>query len=79
MRENHLSLFETAVKHGIPSDQTLRQWERIYDCDGLAGLFRNNRGKMKNKPRKPKFSLLKDMSLEAELEYLRAENTYLKN
>lgn len=83
MRENHLSLFETAVKFGIPRDWTVNQWNRIYETEGAAGLYRDNRGKMKKstKPKPPvvgKSLKSSDDELLAELEYLRAENAYLK-
>jgi transposase len=83
MRENYLSLFETAVKFGIPRDYTVNQWNRIYTKEGTPGLYRDNRGKMK-KSKKPKSAALAGSSkpgeeeLLAELEYLRAENAYLK-
>ncbi len=80
MDENHLSLLETAVKFGIPSDSTVLQWERIYRKEGLSGLYRDNRGKMKKpKPKKPRSSSENPQEdLQKELEYLRAENAYLK-
>jgi transposase len=80
MRENHLSLFETAVKFGIPRDCTVNQWNRIYEREGASGLYRVNRGNMR-KLKKPLLSIPVKMSeaeLQAELEYLRAENAYLK-
>ena len=83
MRENHLSLFETAIKFGIPNDSVVLAWDRLYESEGASALYRDNRGKMK-KPRKYKQSTgaksvksTKDNLLE-ELEYLRAENAYLK-
>lgn len=78
MRENHLSLFETAVKFGIPRDWTVNQWNRIYTAEGASGLYRNNRSKMK-KPKEPKTPVPTGREdLQKELEYLRAENAYLK-
>ena len=83
MRENHLSLFETAVKFGISNDSVVLAWDRLYESEGASALYRDNRGKMK-KPRKYKQSTgaksgkpTEDNLLE-ELEYLRAENAYLK-
>lgn len=83
MRENHLSLFETAVKFGIPRDWTVNQWDRIYTKEGASGLYRDNRGKMKKTdksklPAVSKPSKRTEEELLAELEYLRAENAYLK-
>lgn len=83
MRENHLSLFEAALKFGIPNDSVVLAWDRLYESEGASALYRDNRGKMK-KPHKRKQSKQRaseksteDKLLE-ELEYLRAENAYLK-
>lgn len=78
MYKYHLSLFETAVKFGIPGDSTVLQWDRIYREEGSPGLYRDNRGKMK-KPKKPKTMITNsEKDIHKELEYLRAENAYLK-
>lgn len=83
MRENHLSLFEAALKFGISSDSVVLAWDRLYESEGVSALYRDNRGKMK-KPHKRKQSKqgaseksTEDKLLE-EIEYLRAENAYLK-
>lgn len=83
MHENHLSLFETALKFGIPNDSVVLAWDRLYESEGVSALFRDNRGKMK-KPHKKKqqarakpVKTTKDELVE-ELEFLRAENAYLK-
>jgi transposase len=80
MRENHLSLFEAAVKFGISNESVVLAWDRLYESEGVSALYRDNRGKMK-KPHKHNQSTgvksTKDNLLE-ELEYLRAENAYLK-
>jgi len=81
MRENHLSLSETAAKFGIPHESTLSKWERIYYQEGESGLYRNNRGKMKSpskKPRKPKLPHQVEEDLIAENQRLRTEVAYLK-
>jgi len=79
MRENELSLFETAVRFRIPSERTVRNWNNLYDKFGSSGFLSNEHVKMKKavkstviKSEKTKEELL------AELEYLRAENAYLK-
>jgi transposase len=80
MHENRLSLKDTAVKFMIPAESTILQWDRLYAQEGLAGLSRDNRGKMK-KPKqslRPKPVKTKEEEFQAELEYLRAENAYLK-
>lgn len=78
MRENHLSLNETAVKFGVANESTLSKWERIYYEEGEAGLYRDNRGKMKTKPKKPKLQPQVEEDLIAENQRLRAEVAYLK-
>jgi transposase len=80
MRENHLSLFDTAVQFGIPSDSTVFQWDRIYNNEGPSGLYRNRgRKKMKAKPNQQKPARIENtQELLKELEYLRVENAYLK-
>ena len=79
MEENHLSLFETSVKFGIPNDSTVLRWYRIYQAEGSAGLFRDNRGRMKKQGKKSELPDIKgENGLHKELERLRAENAYLK-
>ena len=79
MQENHLSFFKTAIKFGITNDSVLRKWYRIYNEYGVAGLMPKNQcrnkemsSKKPNQDEKTKEELLK------ELQYLRAENAYLK-
>ena len=82
MHANHLSLFKTAVMFGIPTEETVRKWERIYYEEGPQGLFRDNRGKKSkmssDKPRKKKLSKETEEDLIAEVQRLRMENEYLK-
>lgn len=81
-RRHHLSSREAAIYFGIPSPSTLTVWERRYDTGGIEALTehrgRKNMSKsLKSWPIKP----LEEMSpkeMQAELEYLRAENAYLK-
>ena len=58
MHAHHLSISETAVKFGIPTDVTVGKWERIFYEEGREALFRDNRGRKNmtnsNKPKKPK-------------------------
>lgn len=82
MHDNHLSMFETAVKFGIPDKSTIRKWERTYYEEGEQGLYVDRRG------RKPKMSFgkikKKELNKEtkedliAEVQRLRMENEYLK-
>jgi transposase len=87
MLENHLTLLEATAHFGIPGDGTIYKWLRIYEEQGAAGLYQETRGRKKTmpskKPRKSKkLSTSTDegklAALEAELEYLRAENAFLK-
>ncbi len=81
MHENHLSLCQTAVKFGIPTEVTVGKWERIYYEEGPHGLFRDNRGKKsKMNSDKPKRKIKKETEedLVAEVQRLRMENEYLK-
>ena len=78
MHENNLSLLEAAVKFSIPSDNTVFKWNRIYLKEGPTGFKKDHKRKMK-KPKKPKaIPKSKEEALQKELEYLRAENAYLK-
>ncbi len=81
MYENHLSLFETAVIFGIPSDTTVGKWESIYEKEGVTGLYKENRGRRKMKINKIKQKSDQEKTKEEileEVEYLRIENEYLK-
>ena len=81
MHKNYLSLSQTAVKFGIPTENTVGKWERIYYEEGPQGLFRDNRGrKSKMSSEKPKKPLSKETEedLIAEVQRLRMENEYLK-
>lgn len=81
MHANHLSLFQTAVEFGIPTDVTVGKWERIYYEEGPEALYRDNRGRKKkvksNKPKK-KINKQTEEDLIAEVQRLRMENEYLK-
>ena len=82
MHNNHLSLSQTAVYFGIPSDATVGKWERIYYEEGPQGLYRDNRGRKSkmssDKPAKKKLSKETEEDLIAEIQRLRMENDYLK-
>ena len=56
MHENHLSLTQTAIHFGIPTESTVSKWERIYYEEGSQALYRDNRGRgskmSSDKPRK---------------------------
>jgi len=83
MRENQLSLFEAALKFGIPNDSVVLTWDRLYESEGASAFYRDNRGKMKKPHKKKQSARAKSVKttedeLVEELEFLRAENAYLK-
>ena len=82
MHDNHLSLFQAAVKFGIPNESTLGKWERIYYEEGAQGLYVDRCGrKSKMSSRKIKKKELNEETKEdliAEVQRLRMENEYLK-
>ena len=82
MHENHLSLSQAAVKFGIPHDNTIGKWERIYYEEGPQALYQDNRGRKtkmsSDKPRKKKLNKETEEDLIAEVQRLRMENEYLK-
>lgn len=81
MHDNHLSLFQTAVKFGIPTESTVSKWERIYYEEGPQGLYEDHRGRKSqmssDKPKK-KMNQQTEEDLIAEVQRLRMENEYLK-
>jgi len=87
MLENHLSLTETAAFFGMPNDNTVGSWFKQYEKNGKTGFLRKNRGKnklmMTKKPKdnkQPSGNSTEERlaALQAENEYLRAENAFLK-
>ena len=82
MHANHLSLSQTAVKFGIPQDNVVGKWERIYYEEGPQGLYMERRGRKSkmnsDKPTKKKLSKETEEDLIAEVQRLRMENDYLK-
>lgn len=82
MHQNHLSLLETAVHFGIPGPFVIRQWERLYQNQGTEGLRRKPQRRRpatsKSKPNEVNPKATPHEELLKELEYLRAENAYLK-
>lgn len=89
MLENKLSLIQTAVFFAIPQDNTVGRWLKIYQRSGSAGLLKQTRGRKKSQMIKRTTKKKKDFStgdpssekvvaLQKEVEYLRAENAFLK-
>lgn len=68
---------QTQIKYGIPSNETIKEWEQKYSEGGLEGLKED--GRKKKTPReRGKAEAGSQEALLQELEYLRAENAYLK-
>ena len=94
MRENHISYSDTMRKYfptlGTRNFRFLKKWERIYLEEGPEGLAIERRGRAskmtgvrKGRPRKIKPEVQDDLiaenqRLKERLEYLEAENEYLK-
>lgn len=88
MLKNKLSLIRTAAVFAIPQDNAVARWLRIYEHSGTAGLLKETRGRKKAQMTK-KIKKKRDTSatdpkaekvaaLQKEVEYLRAENAFLK-
>lgn len=76
MHENQLSLTETGVRLGIrPS--TILQWERRYLENDICGLEDKKKGR-KARITKPKPPKTREEELLDRIQYLEAENAYLK-
>ena len=89
MLKNKLSLIRTATFFAIPQDHVVGRWLKIYQCWGAAGLLKETRGRKKSlmtpkSSRKKKARSGTDpateklAALQKEVEYLRAENAFLK-
>jgi transposase-like protein len=81
--EDKLSLREASFKFGVPTDSTILKWIRRYEQFGEAGLDLKPIGRPRTmvvpkKNKKERSSDPKIAAMEEELEYLRAENAYLK-
>jgi transposase len=83
MRENNLSLVQTAIHFSIPDHTRVRVWNKIYDEKGAEYLLREHRGRRKMKASSkankttPKTSL-SEKELLKKIQYLETENAYLK-
>jgi transposase len=78
-----LSLDEACLTFNIPTKSTIKNWQRKYIEEGLAGLKPKPKGRpasmnFKRKQRKTDKPLTREEELLKELEYLRAENEILK-
>ena len=74
--KNHLSVGETAIKFRVNSE-TIRRWEKIYKEKGIMELEDKKKGR---RPKAPKSQSPKTREeLLERIQYLEAENEYLKN
>lgn len=82
-----LSLKQTASYFKIPNDAVISRWVKNYECLGAMGLVNKRRGRKKSimtpKPRKKADAptdpaAQKLAKMQKELDYLRAENAFLK-
>jgi transposase len=87
MVKNGLSSIRTATLFGLPQDYVVGKWMKKYKSQGAAGLLKETRGRKKSlMPKKinnkkitsPAGADAKIAALQKELEYLRAENAFLK-
>lgn len=87
MLKNRLSLIKAAAIFGIPQDDTVGRWLKIYERLGTSGLLVDGRGRKNSiMARKPKSGTSVSAktaeeqlaALQAENEYLKAENAFLK-
>lgn len=81
MQENHQSSRKAAARFKIATTATINRWARLYREGGIIALRNKPRGRPAmsgKKNQKPSASYPEFRSIEEELEYLRAENAYLK-
>ena len=84
MYENRLTLYDAALKYGIPSPSTVLSWKKLYDAYGSAALYKDSKmwhETMKSRKQKQVKQEKGDPQTKAllkEIEYLKAENAYLK-
>jgi transposase len=76
MHENQLSYTETGVLLGI-RNSTILQWDRRYLENGIEGLENKKKGR-KPRVQKPKPPKTREEELLDRIQYLEAENAYLK-
>jgi len=77
MHDNHLSCMETGIQFGISGSSTIWQWERRYLDNGIKGLEGKKKGRKPRTP-KPKPPKTREEELLDRIQYLEAENEYLK-
>ena len=77
MMRDKLSYKEAARQFDVSSDTRVASWERIYLMEGPEGLYIERRGRG-SKGRPTKFPKEVEEDLLKEVQWLRAENAYLK-
>jgi len=77
MHENNLSCQETGIQFRISGSSTIWQWERRYLENGIEGLEVKKKGRKPRIP-KPKPPKTREEELLDRIQYLEAENEYLK-
>lgn len=77
MHKNHLSCRETGIKFGISGLSTVSKWEQRYLEHGIMGLEDKKKGRKPRVP-KPKPPKTREEELLDRIQYLEAENEYLK-
>jgi transposase len=86
MQSKHMSSHEVSAHFNIPSVSTVLKWQKLYTEGGVQALDSRPRGRPKVRPAMAKpfvpsdkpASELTPKQMQRELEYLRAENAYLK-
>jgi len=84
MEEENWSSRQACAHFNIPARTTLQTWIRRYNEGGADALINRHRGRAMSKPRKPApppgrpVAGMTPEEIAQELEYLRAENAYLK-
>ncbi|MGV8026462.1 MAG: helix-turn-helix domain-containing protein [Anaerolineaceae bacterium] len=77
MHEKDLSCRETGIQFGISGSSTVWQWEQRYLKNGIEGLEDKKKGRKPRTP-KPKPPKTREEELLDRIQYLEAENEYLK-
>ena len=77
MRKNHLSYKDTSIQFGISGSNTVWDWEHKYLKNGINGL-ENKKNSRKPRIQKPKPPKTREEELLDRIQYLEAENEYLK-
>ncbi len=77
MHHNNLTYQEAGIQLGISGSSTVWQWEQRYLQNGIEGLKDKKKGRKPSIP-KPKQPKTREEELLDRIQYLEAENAYLK-